>query len=176
MPYHWPADTDFALWELDVLDRDCPACGRQDVHLRSPLSPLSYPRRPGGTGLQAQSLPRSPLPRARQDQEPRTRDHHRPALVGDRLGCLLLDRPSTVLAPLVDPPDPIRTPGRLRDQALGRRHRPKYIRRYQVMLAARQQDADVAAPAIRSGRGDHPFDRRPPAREGARDPLRRAGN
>src|SRR5438128_2525662 len=29
MPYHWPADTDFALWELDVLDRDCPACGRR---------------------------------------------------------------------------------------------------------------------------------------------------
>jgi hypothetical protein len=28
MAYHWPADTDFALWELDVLDRDCPACGR----------------------------------------------------------------------------------------------------------------------------------------------------
>jgi hypothetical protein len=29
MPYHWPADTDFALWELDVLDRACPACGRR---------------------------------------------------------------------------------------------------------------------------------------------------
>jgi hypothetical protein len=28
MPYHWPADTDFALWELDVLDRACPTCGR----------------------------------------------------------------------------------------------------------------------------------------------------
>jgi hypothetical protein len=28
MAYHWPADTDFALWELDVLDRDCPVCGR----------------------------------------------------------------------------------------------------------------------------------------------------
>jgi hypothetical protein len=28
MSYHWPADTDFAHWELDVLDRDCPACGR----------------------------------------------------------------------------------------------------------------------------------------------------
>jgi hypothetical protein len=28
MPYHWPADTDFALLELDVLDRDCPSCGR----------------------------------------------------------------------------------------------------------------------------------------------------
>jgi hypothetical protein len=27
MPYHWPVDTDFAMWELDVLDRDCPVCG-----------------------------------------------------------------------------------------------------------------------------------------------------
>jgi len=26
-PYNWPADTDFALWELDVLDRDYPICG-----------------------------------------------------------------------------------------------------------------------------------------------------
>jgi hypothetical protein len=29
MPYHWPADTDFATWELDVLDRACPICGRR---------------------------------------------------------------------------------------------------------------------------------------------------
>jgi hypothetical protein len=28
MPYAWPEDTDFALWELDVLNRDCPVCGR----------------------------------------------------------------------------------------------------------------------------------------------------
>src|SRR3954453_5533892 len=28
MSYTWPEDTDFALWELDVLDRDCPVCGR----------------------------------------------------------------------------------------------------------------------------------------------------
>jgi hypothetical protein len=28
MPYHWPKDTDFAQLELDVLDRDCPFCGR----------------------------------------------------------------------------------------------------------------------------------------------------
>src|SRR3954464_9197306 len=28
MSYHWPEDTDFSPWELDVLDRDCPACGR----------------------------------------------------------------------------------------------------------------------------------------------------
>jgi hypothetical protein len=29
MPYHWPKDTDFSQWELDVLDRDCPVCGRR---------------------------------------------------------------------------------------------------------------------------------------------------
>jgi hypothetical protein len=29
MPYTWPKDTDFAQWELDVLDRDCSVCGRR---------------------------------------------------------------------------------------------------------------------------------------------------
>ena len=28
MPYQWAKDTDFVVWELDVLDRSCPACGR----------------------------------------------------------------------------------------------------------------------------------------------------
>jgi hypothetical protein len=28
MPYRWPKDTDFARLELDVVDRDCPRCGR----------------------------------------------------------------------------------------------------------------------------------------------------
>src|SRR3954463_15808856 len=27
MPHHWPEDTDFALMELDVIDRNCPVCG-----------------------------------------------------------------------------------------------------------------------------------------------------
>jgi MULE transposase domain len=29
MSYHWPAETDFAHVELDVLDRDCGVCGRR---------------------------------------------------------------------------------------------------------------------------------------------------
>ena len=29
MSYRWPQDTDFAHLELDVLDRDCPSCGRR---------------------------------------------------------------------------------------------------------------------------------------------------
>jgi hypothetical protein len=28
MPYAWPKDAEFSQWELDVLDRDCPVCGR----------------------------------------------------------------------------------------------------------------------------------------------------
>jgi hypothetical protein len=28
MPYQWPAQTEFVRWELDVLDRACPVCGR----------------------------------------------------------------------------------------------------------------------------------------------------
>jgi hypothetical protein len=28
MSYRWPAETDFAPWELDVIDRNCPTCGR----------------------------------------------------------------------------------------------------------------------------------------------------
>jgi hypothetical protein len=28
MPYNWPEDTDFALWELNVTDRNCSSCGR----------------------------------------------------------------------------------------------------------------------------------------------------
>jgi hypothetical protein len=29
MPYLWPKETEFALWELDVLDRTCSVCGRK---------------------------------------------------------------------------------------------------------------------------------------------------
>src|SRR5262249_40934582 len=91
----------------------------QDVHLRSPVSPPAYPRRPGGIGLQAQSLSRSPLSRAYQDQEPRDRSRHRSTPLGHRLGRLLLDRPSTMLSALGHPPDPSRTPRRLPDRAVG---------------------------------------------------------
>jgi hypothetical protein len=63
MPHHWQEDTDFALWELDVLDRDCPHCGHRmyicdhrhrhfftldsPVHLVCKLSHCPDPRCPG---------------------------------------------------------------------------------------------------------------------------------
>ena len=86
MPYDWPEDTDFALWELDVLDRDCPVCGRMMHicdHRYRRFHTLDGPVR---TDLQAQPLSRSRLPGTRQDQEPRTRNHHRPAPGGPSAG------------------------------------------------------------------------------------------
>ena len=124
MPYRWPADTDFALWELDVLDRDCPACGRHDVHLRSPVSPPPYPGRAGGTGLQAQPLSRSrpvpdtPRPRAPNSKSP---SHCPRWAIGWDVFCWIGHRRCS--RHMGDLLDPVRTPGRLPDQALGRRHR-----------------------------------------------------
>src|SRR5262249_33912648 len=89
-----------------------------DVCLRPPLPPPPYPRRPGGVDLQAQPLPRSPLPRTRQDPRSRAGDHRRPTLLGDRLGRLLLDRPSTLFPTHGSPPDPVRAPALLRERAL----------------------------------------------------------
>jgi hypothetical protein len=63
MSHHWPEDTDFALWELDVLDRNCLVCGHMmhicdhrhrhfftldgPVHLVSKLNHCPDPRCPG---------------------------------------------------------------------------------------------------------------------------------
>jgi hypothetical protein len=63
MPHHWPEDTDFALLELDVIDRNCPVCGHLmyvcdhrhrhfftldgPVHLVSKLNHCPDPRCPG---------------------------------------------------------------------------------------------------------------------------------
>jgi hypothetical protein len=38
MPHLWPVDTDFALWELDVVDRDCPVCGHRMYNVLPNLS------------------------------------------------------------------------------------------------------------------------------------------
>ena len=63
MAYQWPAETDFALWELDVLDRDSPACGRMmDIcdHRSRRLHPLAgTPGMKRGKSPVTRSLPYS---------------------------------------------------------------------------------------------------------------------
>ncbi len=132
-----------------------------DAHLRSSAPPLPYLGRSGASHLQAQPLSRSGLSGARQDQEPGTGNHPRSAPGGHRLGRLLLDRTSTLFAPHGDLLDPIRTPGRLRDQALRRCHRPVHptLPGHARGAAARRR---VAPPTIRIRGGNHDTPHRTP--------------
>lgn len=72
MPHLWPEGTDFALWELDVLDRDCPHCGHRmyicdhryrhfysldgPVELICKLNHCPDPRCPGHTKTQSPEI------------------------------------------------------------------------------------------------------------------------
>jgi hypothetical protein len=140
MPYNWPADTDFALWELDVLDRDCPACGRRmyicdhrsrrfhtlegPVQLICKLNHCPDPRCPGHAQTKGPELEIAIAPPY--------------WAIGWDVFCWIGHRRcsrhmaiSPIQSELLD--------GygiRLSEDAI-----EKYIRRYQVMLAARQQDA-----------------------------------
>src|SRR5215216_5317420 len=98
MAYHWPADTDFALWELDVLDRSCPACGRM-MH----ICDHRYRR------FHTLDCPVQLICKLNHCPDPTCRGHagtKNPELEitlsapdGHRVGCLLLDRTSPLCAP-----------------------------------------------------------------------------
>ena len=141
MPYQWPADTDFALWELDVLDRDCPACGRMmyicdhryrhlhtlegPVELICKLNHCPDPRCPGHAKTKSPELEVTIAP-----------PHW---AIGWDVFCWIGHRRfsrhwsiSQIQADLRDD-----YAIKLSDDAIA-----KSIRRYQVMLAARQQDPE----------------------------------
>ena len=151
MPYHWPADTDFALWELDVLDRDCPVCGRRmyicdhryrhlhtlegPVELVCKLNHCPDPRCPGHTKTKSPELEATIAP-----------PHW---AIGWDVFCWIGHRRFSrhwsipqIQSELLDDYGI-----KLSDDAIA-----KYIHRYQVMLAARQQDPEASAAAIRIGR------------------------
>jgi hypothetical protein len=142
MPYHWPADTDFALWELDVLDRDCPHCGHmmyicdhryRHVHtLKGPvelvckLNHSPDPRCPGHTKTKSPEV------------EPTIAPPH--WAIGWDVFCWIGHRRFSrhwaipeIQAELLDAYGI-----KLSDDAIG-----NYINRYQAMLMARQQDPDA---------------------------------
>ena len=175
MPYRWPADTDFALWELDVLDRDCPVCGRM-MH----ICDHRYRRfhtldGPVQLICKLNHCPDPALPRARQDQEPRTRNHHRPARAGRSAGTSSAGSGidavrATWRSPRSDPNSWTTT----------RSSSPTMpsTSTSDVTRSCSRRGSKTPSPSADTTNpvdGDHPLDRRPPAREGARDPLRRAG-
>src|SRR4051812_5971091 len=141
MPYRWPADTDFALWELDVLDRTCPVCGRMMYicdhryrHLHTLQGPVQLicklkhcpdPACPGHAKTKSPELEITlALP-----QMPIGWDVF--CWIGHRR-CARHRAIPVIRSELLDDYGI-----KLSDDAID-----QYIRRYQVMLAARQQDAE----------------------------------
>src|SRR4051812_14043015 len=142
MSYQWPADTDFSSWELDVLDRDCPACGRRmhigdhryrrfhtldgPVQLICKLNHCPDPTCPGHAKTKSPELEITiALPQL---------------AIGWDVFCWIGHRRfsrhmavSTIRSELLDDYQI-----KLSDDAI-----EQYIRRYQLMLAARQQDPEA---------------------------------
>jgi hypothetical protein len=142
MPYQWPKDTDFALWELDVFDRDCSVCGRRmyicdhryrhlhtlegPVELVCKLNHCPDPRCPGHSKTKSPELEATIAPPS--------------WAIGWGVFCLIGHRRCSrhmsiphIQSELLDD-----YAIKLSDDAIA-----KYIQRYQVMLAARQQDPEA---------------------------------
>ena len=150
MSYRWPADTDFSLWELDVLDRSCPACGRMmhicdhryrrfhtldgPVQLICKLNHCPDPTCRGHAGTKSPELEITlALPQM---------------AIGWDVFCWIGHRRCSrhMAIPLIQ--------SELRDDyaiKLSEDAIDQYIRRYQVMLAARQQDAESLRREYESG-------------------------
>ena len=142
MPYAWPKDTDFAPLELDVLDRTCPACGRlmyicdhryRRVHtLEGPvelvckLNHCPDPTCPGHAKTKSPELEITiALPQMAIGWDVLCWVGHR--------RCSRHMAISLIRSELLDD-----YAIKLTDTAID-----QYIRRYQVMLAARQQDPEA---------------------------------
>jgi hypothetical protein len=141
MAYRWPADTDFSLWELDVLDRNCPVCGRMmyicdhryrrfhtldgPVQLICKLNHCPDPGCPGHAKTKSPELEITlALPQM--------------AIGWDVLCWIGHRRCSRHMAISLIQSELLDDYGiKLSEDAI-----EQYIRRYQVMLAARQQDAE----------------------------------
>jgi hypothetical protein len=141
MAYRWPADTDFSLWELDVLDRNCPVCGRM-MHicdhryrrfhtLDGPVQmicKLNHCPDPGCAGHAKTKSPELEITIALPQM----------AIGWDVLCWIGHRRCSRHMAISLIQSELLDDYGiKLSEDAI-----EQYIRRYQVMLAARQQDAE----------------------------------
>ena len=142
MPYLWPVHTDFALWELDVVDRDCPTCGHRmyvcdhryrhihtlegPVELVCKLNHCPDPRCPGHTKTTSPEVETSIAP-------PRW-------AIGWDVFCWIGHRRFSRHWAIPQIRDELLDAHmiKLSDQAIS-----NYVRRYQAMVAARQQDAEA---------------------------------
>src|SRR3954447_14486121 len=142
MAYHWPADTDFALWELDVLDRNCPACGRMMHICDHRYRRLHTLDGPVQLICKLNRCPDPLCPGHAKTKSPELESTIAPPYwaIGWDVFCWIGHRRfsrhmalSLIQSELLDD-----YAIKLSEDAL-----EKYVRRYQAMLAARQQDLEA---------------------------------
>jgi hypothetical protein len=142
MPYHWPADTDFALWELDVLDRACPICGRM-MHICDHRSRRIHTLEgPVELVCKLNHCPDPNCPAHPKTKSPELEATIAPPhwAIGWDVFCWIGHRRCSrhFSIPLIRSELLDAHAIKLSEDAIAR-----YIRRYQAMLAARQQDPEV---------------------------------
>jgi len=141
MAYQWPADTDFALWELDVLDRDCPICGRMMYICDHRSRRLHTLEGPVELICKLNHCPDPGCPGHAKTKSPELEVTIAPPhwAIGWDVFCWIghrrFARHSSIPQIQADLRDDYEI--KLSDDAIA-----KSIRRYQVMLAARQQDPE----------------------------------
>ncbi len=141
MAYQWPADTDFALWELDVLDRDCPVCGRMMSICDHRSRRLHTLEGPVELTCKLNHCPDPTCPGHARTRSPELEVTIAPPYwaIGWDVFCWIghrrFSRHASISQIQADLRDDYRIT--LSDDAIA-----KSIRRYQVMLAARQQDPE----------------------------------
>jgi hypothetical protein len=142
MAYHWPADTDIALWELAVVDRNCPVCGRMMHICDHRLRRIHTLDGPVQLICKLNHCPDRACPGHAKTKSPEfeiTLVLPQMAIGWDVLCWIGHRRCSRHMAVSLIRSELLDDYGiKLSDDAI-----EKYIRRYQVMLAARQQDAEL---------------------------------
>ena len=139
MPYKWPSDTDFALRELDFLDRACPACGRMMHICDHRYRRIHTLEGPVQLVCKLNHCPDPDCPGHAQTKSPEQEAMIAPPnwAIGWDVFCWIGHRRCAhhMSIPLIQSELLDDYAIKLSDDAIA-----KYIRRYQVMLAARQQD------------------------------------
>lgn len=142
MPYKWPGDTDFAFWELDVLERDCPACGRMMHICDHRYRRLHTLEGPVQLVCKLNHCPDRDCPGHAKTKSPEQEASIAPPswAIGWDVFCWIGHRRCSrhMSIPLIQSELLDDYGIKLSDDAIA-----KYIQRYQVMLAARQQDPEA---------------------------------
>src|SRR3954468_5804424 len=141
MPYHWPEETDFASLELDVLDRNCPTCGRRMHVCDHRYRRFHTLQGPVALLCRLDHFPDPGCPRHAKSKRPETEVTIAPPkwAIGWDVFCWIGHRRYSrhMAIPLIRSELRDDYGIKLSDDAI-----EQYIRRYQLMLAARQQDPE----------------------------------